>query len=481
MKPHFSLLAALLLSFTAPAPGQNPAPAAAPAAAPQTEMQKWLADLDAQWQAAFKRDVSDAYTAENDKLRGQYVAALEAGLTKASGAGDLNAAIVWRNEQKRFTEASGIPAQDDAADAPAVKQLRAAWRSQLPRIETDRATRAKALLAKYDQVLAQAQAQLTKGNRIDDAILVKAKRDEVGAAWLAGIPVAPPVIATGLPKPSSVIPNPGIPKTEPIRSGSSAATPAAATKDKPFVNTLGQEFVPVPGTQVLFCRWLTRVKDYTRYAKANAKTVDSGWKTQEHGGIPVGREPDHPVMGMSWDHAQDFCKWLTKKETAEGKLPKGMKYRLPTDEEWSIAVGLPPEAGETPAEKHGKDQANFPWGTDWPPKGKVGNYGDETYHAKSAPKDDKKPWIEGYTDGFVTTSPVGSFPANAFGLYDMGGNAWQWCEDWINKEQTGRVLRGASWTNHGRVSLLSSFRINNRSNFGGNEYGFRCVLDGSVR
>jgi len=172
------------MALAAAAQAENPAPAGAAAPAAQTEMQKWLADLDAQWQAAFKRDVSDAYTAENDKLRGQYVAALEAGITKASGAGDLNAAIVWRNEQKRFAEASGIPAQDDAADPLPVKQLRAAWRSQLPRIETERAARAKALLAKYDQVLASAQTQLTKGTRIDDALLVKAKRDEVAAAWI---------------------------------------------------------------------------------------------------------------------------------------------------------------------------------------------------------------------------------------------------------------------------------------------------------
>ena len=201
MKQTLSFLAALLL-LIAPVPGQNPAPATAPAAAPQTEFQKWLADLDAQWQATFKREVSDACTAENDKLRAQYIAALDAGVTKASGAGDLNAAIVWRNEQKRFAEASGIPAQDDAADPPAVKQLRAAWRSQLPRIETDRATRAKALLAKYDQVLAQAQTQLTKGDRLDDALLVKARRDAIAVAWLGGIPTpAQTVPATGKVKP----------------------------------------------------------------------------------------------------------------------------------------------------------------------------------------------------------------------------------------------------------------------------------------
>ena len=214
MKRNFSLLAALL-SLVAIVSGQNPVPPGAPAAAPQTEFQKWLADLDAPWQAAFRREVSDAYTAENDKLRGQYVVALEAGVTKAIDAGDLNATIVWRNEQQRFAEASGIPAQDDAADPPAVKQLRAAWRSQLPRIETDRATRAKALLAKYDQVLAQAQAQLTKGARIEDALLVKAKRDEVAAAWTT------PAIAAAAENPR--------PATTPIASRSNPIRPPQVT------------------------------------------------------------------------------------------------------------------------------------------------------------------------------------------------------------------------------------------------------------
>ena len=55
--------------------------------------------------------------------------------------------------------------------------------------------------------------------------------------------------------------------------------------------------------------------------------------------------------------------------------------------------------------------------------------------------------IEGYNDGYPRTSPVGSFSPNPFGLYDMGGNVWQWCEDWYNFDKQDRVLRGASWLN----------------------------------
>ena len=55
----------------------------------------------------------------------------------------------------------------------------------------------------------------------------------------------------------------------------------------------------------------------------------------------------------------------------------------------------------------------------------------------------ENPWIKGYDDGYATTSPAGSFPANGYGLYDMSGNVWQWCEDWFDASQKERVVRGA--------------------------------------
>jgi formylglycine-generating enzyme required for sulfatase activity len=195
--------------------------------------------------------------------------------------------------------------------------------------------------------------------------------------------------------------------------------------------------------------------------------------------VPAGRELNHPVVGVSWEDAQGFCQWLTEKEIAEGKLSKGLKYRLPTDEEWSWAVGLPTELGATPAEKSGKNSVDFPWGKDYPPRQKVGNYADETFHAKFPQKDNQ--WIEGYTDGYATTSPVGSFPANAYGLYDMGGNVWQWCEDWFDASHKQHVLRGASWVRNDRGNLLLSYRAHNVPGVRNYNYGFRCVVGVSVR
>jgi len=154
-------------------------------------MQKWIATTDAQWQAAFNRDVTDVHAEEIKKLAHQYPAALEAAITKASGAGDLDTSLALRKEQKRYVDTNVFPEQDDAADVAAVKQVRATIRTQLGRIEKDNVARTKAMHAKYDQVLASAQTQLTQHKRLDDAVLVKNKRDEVAAAWLVGMaPVA---------------------------------------------------------------------------------------------------------------------------------------------------------------------------------------------------------------------------------------------------------------------------------------------------
>jgi formylglycine-generating enzyme required for sulfatase activity len=59
----------------------------------------------------------------------------------------------------------------------------------------------------------------------------------------------------------------------------------------------------------------------------------------------------HPVVRVSWNDAEEFCKWLTKSERSAGDLPEDREYRLPTDEEWSTAVGLKNEVGSTPEEK----------------------------------------------------------------------------------------------------------------------------------
>jgi formylglycine-generating enzyme required for sulfatase activity len=172
---------------------------------------------------------------------------------------------------------------------------------------------------------------------------------------------------------------------------------------------------------------------------------------------------------VSWNDANQFCLWLTEKEHRAGILAPNQTYRLPTDLEWSAAVGLPPETGRTPESRDMDVPDVYPWGTEWPPPQGAGNYtGEET---------DSDVAIKGYNDGFAWTSPVGSFNVNKFGLYDMGGNVWEWCEDWWNSEQKAKVLRGGSWYNGAlKLSLLSSCRIHASADQGTDNYGFRVVV-----
>jgi formylglycine-generating enzyme required for sulfatase activity len=182
---------------------------------------------------------------------------------------------------------------------------------------------------------------------------------------------------------------------------------------------------------------------------------------------------NHPIEGISWDDAHAFCAWLSKKE--------GRIYRLPTDREWSIAVGLgsSESAGATPESLNEKIPNVYPWGTAWPmPKG-AGNYWDITAVKEFRPKPAegagrRAGFLEGFgnTDGFAGPAPVMSFTPNSLGLYDLGGNAWEICEDTWNPTSNEAVFRGSSWVN-GMFS--SSCRVNLPKNAPAG--GFRLVLE----
>ena len=166
--------------------------------------------------------------------------------------------------------------------------------------------------------------------------------------------------------------------------------------------------------------------------------------------------PDYPVESVSWNDAKAFC---GKLNSAAKKLPPQFRFRLPTDAEWSLAVGLPEESGSTPKEKDGQIKDVYPWGTAWPPPSGAGNYA---------------PRLK--VDAYEQTAPVGSFKPNQLGLYDLGGNVWEWCEDWYDSVEKFRVLRGASWFNDLQVNLLSSDRDDYYPDLRSNRNGFRCVL-----
>lgn len=269
-----------------------------------------------------------------------------------------------------------------------------------------------------------------------------------------------------------------------------SADPAmlSATKDAPFVNSLGMKFVPLPtgkGMRKVLCSiWETRTRDYAAFMAQSGYQMTGldadEWKTCIHAGIPVGRGTSgaeaalatstHPVASVSWNDAQEFVKWLTKQDRAAGKLGPSDRYALPTDAEWSYAVGLGnlESSKATPEAKNGMIQEVYPWAGKFTPSEIDGNYcGQET-------KGKVVRMIDGYRDKWPRTAPVGSFKANPLGIYDLGGNLSEWCQD--TSSNTSRVLRGCAWGSSDRAHLASAYRNFfppiNRYNY----QGFRCVV-----
>ena len=259
--------------------------------------------------------------------------------------------------------------------------------------------------------------------------------------------------------------------------GAGGTTSEAATKAAPFVNTLGMKFVPVPvtggptgGKQVLFSVWETRVQDYEVFAKETRRA----WSKPK-----FEQGPTHPVVKVNWDDAQAFCAWLTMRERKAGRLGAAEMYRLPTDREWSCAVGIDdredPAAG--PARNSGQLADVFPWGTTWPPPPGAGNYSGEEVAGHEMAIDQKI--LTGYRDDFPETAPVGSFAGNPFGIFDLGGNAWEWCADLWKDGEPARVVRGGSFGSATRAGLFSSSRDFNPPEARSSSFGFRVVLDGT--
>jgi hypothetical protein len=253
---------------------------------------------------------------------------------------------------------------------------------------------------------------------------------------------------------------------------------------QPWENTLGMRFVPVPGADALFAIWDARVQDFEAFVKESGYDAtggmyslgSDGWKqrgnTWRSPGFPQGNT--HPVCGVSWNDAKAFCTWLTEKERREGRLSPDQEYRLPADAEWSMAVGLDEPQSGTPQSKSLQIRSVYPWGTRWPPPSGAGNYAGREVRDGSWPAD----WsvIDGYGDGYPRTSPVSSFTVNRFGLYDMGGNVWQWCEDFYNGSGGSRVLRGGSFGSNLAGDLLSSNRNIGDSDKRYDFAGFRSVI-----
>jgi len=245
--------------------------------------------------------------------------------------------------------------------------------------------------------------------------------------------------------------------------------------------------VRLPGTRVELGRWPVRVGDFAAFVGESGYRVGPGMLTLGPDDIdwrPRGgswREPgfaqtdDHPVVGVSQSDAEAFCSWLTKRERSAGRIGRRDRYRLPTDREWSRAIGLRRERGATPEARVRASDGRYPWGPGWPPPAGFGNYAGEESRVGTPSWWGVAPG--GYRDDFPRTSPVGSFPANALGFQDLSGNVWEWCADAYSRGGLARVTRGGSWGSDRPAYLQSANRTPRFPDTRTDELGFRVALE----
>jgi formylglycine-generating enzyme required for sulfatase activity len=215
----------------------------------------------------------------------------------------------------------------------------------------------------------------------------------------------------------------------------------------PYYGDVGEK--PVHQVTISRCFWIGRHEVTQAEYQALMGTNPSAY---------VGA--NRPVDSVNWFSARNYCWALTAQQAALGKLPAGYEYRLPTEAEWEYAC----RAGTTTEYDVGDavfcNQARFRY----------------SYHSDSE--------CIGWATG---TAPVGSYPPNAWGLYDMKANVWEWCIDYYASYTAQavtdpyipsglhRVIRGGSWQLYSHY-CRSADRGGYFPGFALDQFGFRVVL-----
>jgi formylglycine-generating enzyme required for sulfatase activity len=191
-------------------------------------------------------------------------------------------------------------------------------------------------------------------------------------------------------------------------------------------------------------------------------------------------DDDQPVVGISWEEAALYCNWLSKQNNLPpfyrtdlgkvvGIVPSATGYRLPTEAEWAWSI-----------RQNGGDATRFPWGDSLPPPDRHGNYADRSASHLVGRV------IFGYNDNHIVAAPVGTYPPNALGIYDLSGNVAEWVNDFYEipsgepvSDPLGpssadyHVIRGSGWMNGTISDLRVSFR--DYGSDGRQDLGFRIA------
>ena len=356
----------------------------------------------------------------------KYLARLVKEQEAAQQGGKLEEAVAIETEKKTVTSGSGVPLQDAANTPPVLKKMHATYRSEVARLEALRDKKIKPLRDDFAKKLEVLTTSLTKKGKLEEALTVKRFRESL-PALAAGSAAAPLDPAPG--RVMAVdLPGGGVMKFCYCPPGSFKMGSPPAEKNR----ITNEDQVKVHFSKGF---WM-----------AQTECTQAQW-VAVMGNNPSALKGDElPVESVNWNDAQAFIAKLIEAKT----LPAGWKVALPTEAQWEYACRAGTKTTYSFGETLTPKQANF---------------------GKALGK----------------PSAVASYPANAWGLYDMHGNVSEWCEDWLGDKLTGgtdpkgvaagssRVGRGGNWD-----YLASSCRAAIRSSYSpGNVYsyvGFRVVL-----
>ncbi|MEO8314381.1 MAG: formylglycine-generating enzyme family protein [Pseudomonadota bacterium] len=227
--------------------------------------------------------------------------------------------------------------------------------------------------------------------------------------------------------------------------GSPASEPERDTDEPQHRVTIAKRFA-IATTSVTWNQWEACVRDNW----CEGPAIDLALRTNADG-TPIAKYKDYgrgtrPVVGMSWYDAQRFVGWLNWKTGSDDA------YRLPSEAEWEYAA----RAGTTTA---------FPWGDtiDY----NRGNFGLRGHDVRG-------PYVEGADKWLDETAPVASFPPNAWGLYDMNGNIFEWAQDCYEADMAHAPADGSAST-EGNCAV----RVFRNGTFSSNPYMQRSARRGA--